>query len=235
VVHLKHFRPSLVLSSPNPTRPKQLSRPQRSSQSARAARSKASRSSSLQRVNSQVEDPTKQSSNQTDRQTDRQTESGVSRQPRSGKRTTLTSTNDATSSQSVSRRETDRSAQTAHTTLSHYCLTQLCFLSSPLFFFVQCAHDRERRDRHRRKRSRGSLRNRMLSQLGPDYLQAERSLESGRNSAFRCVSGPWPSQSVPPMSGGRLFLLVFLRGRLVEGHGKEIGNHFRRNNVVEMV
>ena len=51
---------------------------------------------------------------------------------------------------------------------------------------------------------------------GSRLLEAER---SGRNSAFRCVSGlsgPWPSQSVPPMSGDTLIFAHILRGRLVE-------------------
>jgi hypothetical protein len=85
-------------------------------------------------------------------------------------------------------------------------------------FSVQCPRPCERRDRQRRKRFRGSLRDRMLSQLGPDSLQAD---ESGRNSSFRCVSGAWPVSLCLRCPETMIFAHVFAR-EAGGGSGREI-------------
>jgi hypothetical protein len=64
---------------------------------------------------------------------------------------------------------------------------------------------------------RGPLRDRMLSQLGPASLQDD---TSGRNSAFRCVSGPCLCLRCPET----LFLLVIFAREAGGSCGKGIGN-----------
>ena len=204
--HLKQLNPSLLFSRIVLSSLLQIQLVQSDSlflkdpvsQPARVARSEASPSSSLQR-----EQPNRRSNQAKQQPTDRK----WSNDNKKGKRTTLTSTNDA-----VSRRGTDLHR---HHTLN--CLTQLCSTSlcSAVPTTVSAVIGNEERG------SEGPCGPHAVT-AGSRLLQAER---SGRNSAFRCVSGlsgPWPSQSVPPMSGDTLIFAHILCGRLVEVVGREL-------------
>jgi hypothetical protein len=98
-----------------------------------------------------------------------------------------------------------------------HCLTQLivlCVLPSPLLCAVlpttvSAVIGNEERGSEAREGPCGTA---CCNRLGPDSPSGRAKFGSGRNSALRCVSGPWPSAVCASDVRRRLFLpMVFAR------------------------